>query len=232
MMGSRKGEKGRSLNETFREVTLTYGFWLMETLVTQAIWRAFEYANPSYFSLEGPGKKFVEGLDTSNFPVESVSWEACQKFIGRLNQLPNVPEGFVLRLPTEAEFEYACRAGTTSPFPCGALLDSTQANFDGINCDVNRPYGGVSGGRYLERTSEVGSYPPNAWGLCDMIGNVYDWCADEYVDPTGATQGEMRVIRGGSWLNFADHCRSASRHGYGTRGSYHIGFRLVLGRKE
>ena len=172
--------------------------------------------NPSYF----------KGAQN---PVECVSWEDCQKFIACLNDRG---EG-VYRLPTEAEWEYACRAGTTTPFGIsnGRDLDSQQANFDG-----NYPYGKSVKGEYREQTTLVKSFAPNAWGLYDMHGNVWEWCQDWYgdyligavSDPQGEDLGECRVLRGGSWLSYARFCRSALRYGSPPefRNGY-IGFRLV-----
>ena len=135
------------------------------------------------------------------------------------------------RLPTEAEWEYACRAGTQTVFHDGDSLDATMANFDG-----NYPYGSGRKGEYRDETVAVGSFKPNAWGLHDMHGNVWEWCADWYgeypaglaVDPSGPPSGEDRVLRGGSWGNLARYCRSAYRDGYdpGDRGGF-LGFRLA-----
>src|SRR5262249_37514254 len=122
----------------------------------------------------------------------------------------------VYRLPSEAEWEYACRAGTKTPFHYGDSLSSKQANFDG-----SKPYGAAVRGPYLERTCAVGTFAPNAWGLYDMHGNVWEWCHDWYAegyykkspprDPQGPSRGTLRVIRGGSWYYFARSCRAAIR---------------------
>src|SRR5262249_34533605 len=159
----------------------------------------------------------VEGLDTSDFPAEMMSWDDADEFCRRLNEREKrSPPGLIYRLPTDAEWEYACRGGTasTSAFPCGASLSSTQANFKG-----DAPYGGASEGPSLGRTCAVGSYRPNAFGLYDTAGNVFEWCRDwigpleEVVDPTGPASGTVRVLRGGSCFNPARHCRSALRGG-------------------
>src|SRR5262249_50014349 len=144
--------------------------------------------------------------------------------------------GRTYRLPTEAEWEYACRAGTETPFSVdfGRSLSSAQANFDG-----RRPYGSAPRGDFLERTSPVGSYAPNAWGLYDVHGNVWEWCRDCYADdyyknsprndPKGPATGSERVLRGGSWQNHARLCRSACRDRAGERyRSLNAGFRVVL----
>ena len=176
-------------------------------------------------------------MNTSNFPVDWVNWENCQKFVEKLNAGGYAPEGLVFRLPTEAEWEYACRAGTTTPFFWGSALNGDKAN-----CVGTRPYGTSTEGEFLGRTTEVGSYAPNAWGLRDMHGNVEEWCSDwrgyndydgsDQTDPTGPSSGERRVLRGGDCVSFAKRCRSARRFGdEPTERSYWYGFRLVLGRE-
>ena len=133
-------------------------------------------------------------------------------------------------LPTEAQWEYACRAGTTTPFHFGDSLSSNQANFDG-----NYPYGAEKG-PYLERTTPVGTYAPNAWGLYDMHGNVWEWCYDWYgeytagdaADPHGPETGSDRVVRGGAWDIYAQFCRSACRFRFDPGRRYRIlGFRVA-----
>lgn len=234
-MGSPESEKDRFTNETQHDVTLTNGFWTLETEVTQAMWKSVMGSNPSYFSSSGNGSRKVSGLDTSDFPVETVSWNEWQEFIDKLNAAARLPEGFKLRLPSEAEWEYACRAGTTTAYFWGSSL-----NGDNANCDGNYyPYGTSTKGKYLARTTEVGSYNPNPWGLHDMHGNVSEWCADwciscdtaSQMNPTGPSSGSDRVLRGGSWLNVAVRCRSAYRGSFGPTYRLNLcGFRLVLGR--
>jgi formylglycine-generating enzyme required for sulfatase activity len=189
-----------------RQVTLSRGFWLLETEVTQGMWESVMGNNPSEFK----GAKL---------PVETVSWNDCQEYVKKLNDLKVAPAGFKFSLPTEAQWEYACRAGTTTAYSFGDTLTQQQANFSS------------------EQTTEVGKYPANAWGLKDMHGNVWEWCLDWYgeypsgavTDPTGADEGSSRVVRGGSWNAVAGHCRSAIRDNYGEsdRGS-HLGIRLSL----
>ena len=222
--GSPEGEAKRHDDELQHQVTLTRGFWMLETAVTQAMWESVTGSNPSRFK------------GSVKLPVENVSWEDCQAYIEKLNALNVAPSGFKFSLPTEAQWEYACRAGTTTPFHFGSVLNGDQAN-----CDGNYPYGTETKGPYLERTSEAGSYPSNAWGLYDMHGNVWEWCSDwhdEYpsgavTDPVGPSTGSYRVIRGGSWFSLAGHCRSAYRffNDPSGRGSL-IGVRLSLVRVE
>jgi formylglycine-generating enzyme required for sulfatase activity len=183
--------------------------------VTQEQWVAVMGKNPS---------KFTDG---KNLPVEQVSWNDCQDFIKKLREKDKRP----YRLPTEAEWEYACRAGTTTPFYFGETLSTDQANYNG-----NYAYGNGKKGVYREKTVPVGSFQPNAWGLYDMHGNVWQWCQDsldkypksDAVDPLGTT-GEARVIRGGSWIDNPLECRSAYRGGSkpAMRHSL-VGFRLCF----
>ena len=146
-----------------------------------------------------------------NLPVDTVSWEDCQEFVKKLQEQDKKP----YRLPTEAEWEYACRAGTTTPFSFGDTLSSDQANLDGTII-----YGNGKEGRLRNKTMSVGSFPRNSWGLYDMHGNLFEWCQDWYgaypesdvVDPQGPNKGEHRVLRGGAFLLPARCCRSAYRY--------------------
>ncbi len=150
-----------------------------------------------------------------DLPVETFSWEEAIEFCKRLSEMPEEKKaGRKYRLPTEAEWEYACRAGTTTPFHFGSELNEGQAN-----CNGTVPYGTDTKEPYLEKTSPIGTYPANAWGLYDMHGNVCEWCSDWYGDypsgsltnPSGPATGSSRVLRGGSWIFGAVNCRSASR---------------------
>jgi uncharacterized protein (TIGR02996 family) len=210
LMGSPGSEWDRKFNESQHRVRLTKGLWLGVHPVTQAQWQAIMGNMPSSF----------RGDD---LPVERVPWDESQGFCARLSQR----DGRKYTLPTEAEWEYACRAGTTTPFHFGEVLDGTQAN-----CDATDPYGTRHVGPYLGRTTAVGSYRPNAFGLWDMHGNVWEWCRDYYTespylppqaeDPINLTRPDYgrRVLRGGSWYNYARFCRSAFRFWYwpGHRG--------------
>ncbi len=169
--------------------------------------------------------------DNPHNPVEQVSWDDTQHFIAELNQRI---AGLQARLPTEAEWEYACRAGTTTPFSFGENITPEQVNYDG-----EYPYAGGEKGLNRERTVPVGSLPPNPWGLYEMHGNVWEWCEDWYgeypnepqIDPHGPEEGVYRVLRGGSWIGYGRYARSAHRHRYGPDYRYdYIGFRLALGQ--
>ncbi len=220
-MGSPPDEKERDDDETLHEVTLTEPFYLGKTEVTQAQYQALGLDNPSHF----------KGADR---PVEAVSWEEASAWAEQLTKKHGGKH--LYRLPTEAEWEYSCRGGRSCSQPFGigdgCALSSRQANFDG-----NRPYGGADKGPYLEATCAIGSYRANALGLCDMHGNVWEWCQDWYAlypagavtNPTGPAEGSDRVVRGGSWLDQGWECRAANRNGRApARRSGALGFRLAL----
>jgi formylglycine-generating enzyme len=218
LMGSPEDEAERQSRERQHEVELTRGFWLADTACTQALWQEVMGENPSHF----------QGKDR---PVENVSWEDCDGFIEKLNG--EVP-GLGACLPTEAQWEYACRAGTKTPFSFGENLTPEQVNYDG-----NYPYSGGTKGKYREETVAVKSLSPNDWGLYEMHGNVDEWCADWFgdypdglvIDPVGPIEGGRRVLRGGSWISLGRYCRSACRlwNPPGDRSVY-IGFRLSRGQ--
>ncbi|MFN6144759.1 MAG: SUMF1/EgtB/PvdO family nonheme iron enzyme [Planctomycetota bacterium] len=208
LMGSAEDELGREEDEVQHRRVIRKPFYLGKTAVTQAQWRKVMGSNPS--------KRKGDDL-----PVETVSWDDCQKFLNKA--------GGGMRLPSEAEWEYACRAGTTTPFSFGATVTPAQVNYRG-----NVPYGGASKGLYRECTVAVGSLPANAWGLHEMHGNVCEWCQDGYKDyPSSGTEkpsraAGTRVLRGGEWSTSACYCRAAfrSRYGPGDR-SDRIGLRLA-----
>jgi formylglycine-generating enzyme required for sulfatase activity len=234
LMGSPREEKDRTKEEEQHPVQ-TRPFYLGVYEVTQEEYAKVMGSNPSWFAPGGGGKDKVKGLDTRRFPVEMVSWHDAVEFCRKLSALPAEQQASrVYRLPTEAEWERACRSGASSstPFPFGASLSSQQANFDG-----DRPYGGAARGPYLRRTTAVGSYPPNAFGLYDMHGNVFEWCQDR-IEPDACRygpgqdspgpHGELRVLRGGSWSYAGSSCRSAYRTGAepGHRNG-NVGFRVA-----
>jgi uncharacterized protein (TIGR02996 family) len=235
-MGSPPSEVGRAGYEKAHEMEITKPFYLGVFPVTQAQWQAVMGSNPSYFSATGGGEDEVRGLDTSDFPVEMVSWEDAQAFLQRLAALgAEIGAWWGYRLPSEAEWEYACRAGASTPFCLGSSLSSRQANFIG-----DYPYGGAGKGPCLRRTCAVGSYRPNAFGLYDTHGNVWEWCADWFggdsygqsaaKDPLGPAGGFARVVRGGCWGSSGQGCRSATRHmDTPSSRSSGMGFRVVAG---
>jgi formylglycine-generating enzyme required for sulfatase activity len=203
-------------------VTISYPFWMGAKEVTQAEYETLMGTNPSGF------------VGNLSHPVEQVSWNNARSYCAALTAqqaaLGAVPSGYEYRLPTEAEWEYACRAGTTTEFNVGASLFCNQARFayslhSSSNCN-NSSYG----------TGPVGSYAPNAWGLYDMHGNVWEWCLDSVANyPAGAvtdpfaTGGPARVLRGGSWEIDSSLCRSAMRGSYYPHLTFIFnGFRVVL----
>jgi formylglycine-generating enzyme required for sulfatase activity len=220
---------GDSTTQTVHQVTLSYCFWMGETEVTQAQYSSLMGSNPSYFPVPVP---------VANNPVEQVSWFDAQAYCAALTAQQsaqgNVPQGYQYRLPTEAEWEYACRAGSTTEFNVGASLFCNQAMFrysHHSNSECWNSYGGPYPG-----PRPVGSYAPNAWGLYDMHGNVWEWCLDSWANfSAGAvtdpfvTGGPYRVIRGGGWSYDSHGCRSAGRFslGPGSKGNS-LGFRVVL----
>jgi formylglycine-generating enzyme required for sulfatase activity len=204
-MGSPSNEMDRFDDEGPQtEVTLTRGFWMGQNLVTQQEYQAVIGSNPSAF----PG-------DPTR-PVESISWYSATNYCGRLTQIERsagrIPVNTVYRLPTEAEWEYACRALTSTRFSYGD--DSAYSDLGNYAW-----YGGSSGGNGGTTTHPVGQKLPNPWGLYDMHSDVYEWCQDWYgaypggavIDPQGPRTGTNRVNRGGSWAAPNSWCRSAFR---------------------
>ena len=210
------------------QVTLTQGLWLADTACTQGLWLAVMGGkNPSNFKGD------------ADLPVERVSWDDVQTFLAKLQAF--LPPGVEAVLPTEAEWEYACRAGTSTPFSFGDNINPNQVNYHG-----NFPYNGAARGEYRSKTVSVKALPANAWGLYQMHGNVWEWCADAIrpytadavVDPSGATGEGVKsfAVRGASWRFGARDARSAQRYRFvrgrrGTRDDY-FGFRFALRSKS
>ena len=233
-MGSPRDEHERRRDEYQVEVVLTQGFWVGKYAVTQGLWQQVMGPLPGESSA-GAGE---------DFPVYNVNCaeaeEFCRRFTDRLRASDSIPKSWEFRLPTEAQWEYACRAETTTATAFGDRLSSRQANFRG-----DFPYNGAEKGPTLGRTGKVGSYPANAWGVHDMHGNVFEWCRDWYHAglPGGADpdlslakssasvnrDGTLsRVRRGGCWADQGWPCRSAFRLRFEPeRRSDHIGFRIV-----
>jgi formylglycine-generating enzyme required for sulfatase activity len=216
MMGSPEDDENRFRDEKQHQVRIAKPYYFGVYEVTQEQYERIMGNNPSKFK-------------GSTNPVENVTWDEAVEFCKKLS----AEEGRSYRLPTEAEWEYACRAGKTTPFYFGSSIHSKQANFNG-----NYPIGAKKG-PFLKRTITVGSYAPNAFGLYDMHGNVWEWCSDWYgqgyyeksptVNPTGPASGSKRLNRGGGWESNAQFCRLTCRHRYVS--SYRepdLGFRVVL----
>ena len=216
-------------------VKITRPFFMGVYEVTQEEYEKVMGVNPSFFSAGGRGPEKVVGIDTRRFPVEFLRAEDADAFCKKLSELPSEKAARrVYRLPSEAEWEYACRAGTSTEFHYGETLSSVEANFNG-----GLPSPGAEKGPYLRRPVEVGSYKPNAFGLYDMHGNVWEWCTDSYhadfyknapaENPIDKAPSGDRVVRGGSWGSDAMDCRSRLRYNvlpvrrYQTRG-----FRVVM----
>ena len=229
-MGSPTNEALRGTDETQHVVTISKGFYMGKFPVIQSEYLALVGSNPSFHT------------GSLNLPVENTMWYDATNYCGlRTTQEQAaglIPTNWVYRLPTESEWEYACRAGTVTAFYLGSALHSQQANFIGTN-----EYDSVVGNLYnpsgivLGTTTAVGSYAPNGWGLYDMTGNVFEWCQDWYgtypsaavTDPQGATSGANKSRRGGAYRVSAASCRSALREGYIPTGKGPaMGFRVVL----
>lgn len=235
VMGSPPGEPERRPGEDQVHVTLTRGCWMAKYEATQGEWKRVVGNLPGPLTAELPAG--------DDLPVGNVNFAEAEGFCQKLTELGRqagtLPEDWEFRLPTEAQWEYACRAGTTTATAFGDTLSSTQANFKG------KPYNGAEPGPSLGRATRVGSYPANAWGLHDMHGNTYEWCRDWYHtrlpggrDPDlysanrSATRSEhgdiSRVRRGGGWTDDGWACRSAFRLRFEPERRYdHIGFRVV-----
>ncbi len=227
-MGSPDTEEGHRTNEgPVHEVVIGKAFYIATQPITQSIYLMVTGRNPSRFTIAAGG-----GMD---HPVEMVSWEDAVNFCRMLSDRPEErAAGRSYRLPTEAEWEYACRAGTTGPFGHGSSLNAGHANFDALH-----PYGDAQPSAPHGKTTAVTRYPAGAWGLHDAHGNVWEWCSDWYAegyyrasplrDPAGPPTGKFKVLRGGSWRNQAAACRAAYRNALAPhQKDSATGFRIVM----
>ncbi|MFM7286076.1 MAG: formylglycine-generating enzyme family protein [Cyanobium sp.] len=262
VMGSPPDELERRDSEGPQHRVRLAGFWLGQTPITQAQWRAVARlvpplgerwqrqlpANPSYFQPQGeknaPERRFAllpGESNTEQRPVERVSWYDAMEFCRRLDTLLPGTSGLRCTLPSEAQWEYACRAGGSMPFSCGETITPELANYDGNHTYANGPKG-----ECRQQTTPVGMVPANGWGLHDMHGNVWEWCLDHWhgsyddapfdgrawINPAAkdskAEEEQPRLLRGGSWGNRPMGCRSAHRgHGLPDGAVSLVGFRVV-----
>lgn len=234
-MGSPESEPFRNDDEALHAVTISKPYLMGVAEVTQKQYARVMGKNPSYFTMQIPGRIKSKSKDSNLHPVESVTWHEAVEFCKKLGELADEKESnYTYRLPTEAEWEFACRAGKTSPLFPGEDVSSYDANFNGV-----APFGKGRDGPFLKFTWPVGGYKANTFGLLDMHGNVAEWVSDWYgadyykhspkVDPTGPSEGTERVVRGGSWASTARACRSAARFKLPPdESAYSVGFRVVL----
>ncbi|MEA5577083.1 formylglycine-generating enzyme family protein [Anabaena sp. UHCC 0451] len=221
-MGSPENEEGRLASESPQHQVTVPSFFIGKYPLTQAQYQAITRNNPAYF--KGSGSTPL----TNHRPVECVTWNDAVRFCEKLSQ----KTGKNYKLPSEAQWEYACRAGTTTPFYFGESITPDLVNYDG-----RRAYADAPTGKYRQQTTDVGSFPPNAFGLYDMHGNVWEWCEDDwqknYINaPTNGSAlinlGNMKIVRGGSWNDDPDSCYSACRgNDFLLSYDYDIGFRVV-----
>ena len=234
-MGSAEDERYRRDDEKLHTVQISQPYWLSTYEVTQRQFEQVMGTNPSFFSATGVGRVKVRPKEAPLHPVEGATWNQAAEFCEKLSAREDEKgRKFTYRLPTEAEWEWACRAGTSAPLYYGRDISSHELNFNGIG-----PLGRGRTGPFLRATFAIGGYRPNAFGLYDMHGNVAEWCSDWHssdyyrdspkLDPKGPASGEEKVVRGGGWANSARECRSAARNHFPPNfSSYAIGFRVVL----
>ncbi len=226
LMGSPTSEKDRDNDEGPQHEVSVPAFYMAQTLITQAQWKAVAKLPKVNIDLNEDSS----GFKGDRRPVENVNWWEAQEFCDRLSKQTNL----TYRLPSEAEWEYACRSATTTPFYFGETIATTVANYDG-----NYIYGNGQKGEYRQQTTDVATFPANAWGLYDMHGNVWEWCADHWHDNyqgapidgsawlSNKNDADL-TLRGGSWLNNPRNCRSANRAHDAPSNRYHnVGFRVV-----
>ncbi len=223
LMGNPSAERDTNNLESIHFVTLTQDFWLSKTEITQEQWQKVMGVRELH-----PDKPNPFRYDNSKYPVVSKSYYDVQNFLQKLETLS---PGNHFRLPTEAEWEYACRANTYTNFSIGQKISDSLSNY---NAEITSKYSII--GINVGHPTSVGSYSPNPWGLFDMHGNVWEWVSDWYapyssqqtVDPQGPQNGTLKVIRGGSWYFGADNARSYSRGTHSPQSwGFSIGFRIV-----
>jgi formylglycine-generating enzyme required for sulfatase activity len=235
-MGSPADETGRSEAEGPQHLVQLQGFFMSQTLITQAQWRALAMGKPAKSGQERLTKLDPDpsGFNGDQRPVEQVSWHEAMEFCRRLSQRT----GRHYTLPSEAQWEYACRAGTTTPFHFGETISAELANYD-----ASKVYADGKRGEHRWQTTEVASFPANPWGLHDMHGNVWEWCLDHWhqnyegapehggawldEDVKENQEQKGRLLRGGSWNDHPGFCRSAFRFtNHPGRRNLSIGFRV------
>jgi len=218
LMGSGPRESGRKNDEAQHRVILTKPYWIGTHLIDQTAWLELMHENPSSVR------------DDPRLPVDSTNWVECVEFCRRLSERDQRS----YRLPSEAEWEYACRAGTTTPFHFGRRIGPTQVNYDGNYSYLRSPKG-----EYRCRQNRCGELPANPWGIYDMHGNLWEWVSDNFAnfqgteatDPRGPRRGNLRVLRGGCWDAIPGYCRSAIRNDEPpTSRSRYYGCRIALDR--
>jgi formylglycine-generating enzyme required for sulfatase activity len=227
IMGSPENEEGYHSSQSPQHQVTVPPFFMGKYPVTQKQWQAVAALEKVKIDLESNPSRFKG----NSLPVESVSWDDAQEFCARLSQKTSK----AYRLPSEAEWEYACRAGTTTPFYFGETISTDLANYCG-----DYTYGNGVKGEYRKQTTDVRKFPANSFGLYDMCGNISEWCEDEwhenYINAPSdgsawldGSNNDLRLLRGGSWNSYPRYCRSTDRIGISRDGRYKpLGFRLAI----